>query len=110
MKRKNIYILPVALLFSILPSSLVFAEVSDEPKKLEEFFAMFGNISQYLFPIAALVSFVFIVVGGYMWIVAAGDPARIKQAQGTLTWAIIGLVLTLMSIAIVEVIKNFLGV
>jgi hypothetical protein len=30
----------------------------------------------------ALIAFVFIVMGGYMWIVSGGDPSRVKQAQG----------------------------
>lgn len=33
-----------------------------------------------------------LVYAGYMWMIAAGDPQKIKMAQGTITWAIIGAV------------------
>jgi hypothetical protein len=36
------------------------------------------------------------VIGAYMWMTSTGDPGKVKQAQGTLTWAIIGLIFTLM--------------
>lgn len=65
------------------------------------------KISSYLFPFAGIVCVVFIIIGGYMWITSAGDPSKIKQAQGTLTWAIIGLVFILVVVAILTVITRF---
>lgn len=45
-----------------------------------------------------------VIVGGYMWIVSGGDPARKQQAQGTLTWAVIGLVLLFLIYGILKAI------
>ena len=42
------------------------------------------------------------------WIASAGDPSKIKQAQGTLTWAIIGLVFVLVSVLVVRTVINAL--
>lgn len=36
------------------------------------------------------------VMGSFMWMTSAGDPGKIKQAQGTLTWAILGFVFFLL--------------
>ncbi len=55
-----------------------------------------------IFPLAGVICVVFIIIGGYMWIASAGDPAKVKQAQGTLTWAIIGLVFVMVSVLIVR--------
>lgn len=49
-----------------------------------------------LLPIAGLLAFVFIVYGGYMWMISGGDPEKIKRAQGTLTWSVIGLIFTIL--------------
>ncbi len=55
------------------------------------------KIVSYIFPIAGLLSVGFIIYGGYMWMVSGGDPERVKQAQGTLTWAILGLIFTVLA-------------
>jgi uncharacterized BrkB/YihY/UPF0761 family membrane protein len=36
------------------------------------------------------------LMGAYMWMTSTGDPNKVKQAQGTITWAIIGLIFTLL--------------
>ena len=66
------------------------------------------NLS-YLFPIAGLIPVIFVLIGGYMWMTSGGDPARVKQAQGTLTWALLGLGFVLLSVAILEVVTKFIS-
>ena len=44
------------------------------------------KIVSYIFPIAGLLSVGFIIYGGYMWMVS-----------GTLTWAILGLIFTVLA-------------
>ena len=63
----------------------------------------------YLFPLAGLIAVIFIIQGGYMWIISAGDPARVKQAQGTLTWAVIGLIVILIIFSVLQVILKFMS-
>jgi len=36
------------------------------------------------------------VLGSFMWMTSAGEPGKIKQAQGTLTWAVLGFVFFLL--------------
>lgn len=67
------------------------------------------NVIKLIFPIAGLVCVVFIIIGGYTWIASAGDPAKVKQAQGTLTWAIIGLVFVLIAALIISTVTDFLA-
>lgn len=86
----------------------VFAQ-EDNPKKIGELFGVLDNVFKYIFPLAGLICVVFIIIAGYMWMSAAGDPSRIKTAQGTLTWAIIGLIVVLLAVAIIEVIVKFVS-
>ena len=54
------------------------------------------TVTSKLLPIAGLLAFIFVVYVGYMWMISAGDPDKVKRAQGTLTWAIIGLIFTIL--------------
>lgn len=93
----------------LLLASPVFAD--DAPAKLTggdfSIGSVLDRIMNLIFPVAGLVCVVFIIIGGYMWIVSAGDPSKVKQAQSTLTWAIIGLVFVLIAVAIIKVITTF---
>lgn len=66
------------------------------------------KVMDIVFPVAGVICVIFIIIGGYMWIASAGDPSKVKQAQGTLTWAIIGLIFVLVSTLIVRTIVNAL--
>jgi uncharacterized membrane protein len=67
------------------------------PPRIEELFKGFDTVIEWLLPIGVIVSVVFIIIGGYMWMTSAGNPDKVKQAQGTLTWAILGLGLILLA-------------
>jgi hypothetical protein len=81
----------------------------DAPKQLGELFSRFDGILVYLVPLGVFLAVLMVVVGGYMWIASAGDPDRVKQAQGTLTWAIIGLVFILIAVLLVNTLINAIG-
>jgi len=70
---------------------------STEPPTIENLITSIDGVLEYLVPVAALVAVVFIIIGGYMWMTSAGNPDRVKQAQGTLTWAVIGLIFVLLT-------------
>jgi hypothetical protein len=86
---------------------------ADDPAKLFSGSVSFGSIldrgMQIAFYLAGGVCVVFIIMGGYMWMISAGDPSKVKQAQGTLTWAVIGLVIILLAVVILKVITTFIG-
>lgn len=89
MQRKNIlktlFVLPVLSLFISSVSAATPPEFGGLGDVLDKGVEIFFS---FVFIAAAVM----IVFGGYMWIISAGDPQRIKTAQGTLTWAVIGLI------------------
>lgn len=91
----------------------VFAQESTPPAYLFSGDTSIGeviaNVVTILFSAAGGVCVIFIIIGGYMWIVSSGDPSKVKQAQGTLTWAVIGLIVILVAVAALRVLTNFLG-
>jgi cytochrome bd-type quinol oxidase subunit 2 len=59
--------------------------------------------------IAGFLSVVFIFFGGISFILSGGDEAKIKQAVGTIRYAIIGLVVTMLAVVIVVIVGNAMG-
>ncbi len=51
---------------------------------------------------AALLCIVFIFIGGISFILSGGNEEKVKQAVGTIRYAIIGLVVVVISVALVN--------
>ena len=60
--------------------------------------------------LAALVSFIFLVLGGIRWITSGGDKEGTAKAQGTITAALIGLVIVFAAWAIIRLLQTFFGI
>lgn len=103
--------------FSISSPSLLYATPYVDPpesKPPELSGEMFENILndvvyRYIFPIGGLICFGFIVKGGYMWMMSSGDPDKVKEAQGTLTWSVIGLVFVILARLLMDVILDIIA-
>ncbi len=63
----------------------------------------------YAIIIAGFLSVVFIFIGGISFILSGGDEGKIKQAVGTIRYAIIGLIITVLSVVIVGTVGRALG-
>lgn len=63
------------------------------------------NVVQWLIVAAGYIAVYFIAWGGFKYIIAAGEPDKIKSAKDTLVNSIIGLVIVLASVAIVRTIQ-----
>ena len=59
--------------------------------------------------IGGFLAFIAIIIGGFKYITARGDPKAVAGAQATLTWAIIGLVLIIGAWLVLLFIANFTG-
>lgn len=71
---------------------------------------IFTNIVQDLVGFAGIALFIMLLVGGFRYITAGGDPKAVDAAQKTITYAIMGLVLILASYLILVLIKLITGV
>lgn len=68
------------------------------------------NIVNLLIILAIILAFFFLIWGGIKWITSAGDKQGLANAKGTITYALIGLVLAFLSLAILAFITNFFQV
>ncbi len=59
---------------------------------------------------AGTVTIAFIIVAAYQLLTSAGDPKKVQSAKGTLTYAIIGLVVVLLAFFVINFIAFSTGV
>lgn len=64
----------------------------------------------YALIIAGVLSVVFIFIGGISFILSGGNDEKIKTAVGTIRYAIIGLIITVLAGVIVEAVGGALGI
>lgn len=65
-----------------------------------------GSILTIVFTAAGLLAVIFIIVGGVKYILSGGDSSGIKSAKETITYAIVGLIVTLVAFGIVNYITT----
>mgnify|MGYP001581108587 CR=1 FL=1 len=71
--------------------------------------AVFQNIVFAALAFAGAVAVFFVIYAGIRYITSRGDPKAVEGAKNTLTWAIIGLVVIVLSFLIIQFIAAFTG-
>jgi Ca2+/H+ antiporter len=71
---------------------------------------VFGNVVGVLLGLAGIALFIMLVIGGFKYITAGGDPKGVESAKKTLTYAIGGMVLIAAGFLILQFIHQFTGV
>lgn len=66
------------------------------------------NILSILLAVAGFIAVLFVIYGGYQYLTAGGNEKSVEAAKKILTNAIIGLVVIVLSYAILVVIENVL--
>ena len=104
-------------MFTLAPS--VYAQVSDWEASgcmvdgvptLKCFEVVFGNMLNIASSLIIVVLFIMLINGAFHYLTSLGNPEKLKKAQGTLRYAVIGLVIFLASFLILKVIDTlFLG-
>ena len=64
-----------------------------------------GKIVNPLFLILVAISTVFIIYAAYTFVTSGGDPGKTETARATLIYAIIGIVVAFLALALYNVLK-----
>jgi len=67
---------------------------------------MVGNVIKIALDMLGVVFLVLIVYGGYIWMIARGDEAKVEKAKETIINSIIGLAITLAAYGITYYVVN----
>ncbi|KKR86283.1 MAG: hypothetical protein UU32_C0018G0007 [Candidatus Woesebacteria bacterium GW2011_GWB1_41_10] len=82
----------------------------DEPAKISDLGEIFGNLVSAILGFAGIVLFILLISGGFKFITSGGDPKAVEGAKKTLTYAIGGLIVLLLSYLFLVLIKEITGV
>ena len=69
-----------------------------------------SNVIKIILVAAALIAFIYLVLGGIKWITSGGDKEKTAVAQSTLTAALVGLVIVFAAWAIIRLLEVFFGI
>ncbi len=69
-----------------------------------------GNVISWLLVFAGIVALIIIIISGFKFVTSGGEAKQAEGARKTLTYSIIGLIVILLSFAIVAFIARTTGV
>lgn len=100
-----IFLSTFALLLFCSPA-LVFAQ---DPAPLSALNSVFGTLLSSVITLVGAASLIMLLAGGFQYFSAGGDKEGAARAQRTLTYAVIGLILTASAYMILSLLGTFLG-
>ncbi|MBI5619504.1 hypothetical protein HY950_00920 [Candidatus Gottesmanbacteria bacterium] len=70
---------------------------------------LFANLVRSIVALAGIALFIMLLVAGFKFLFSAGDQKKLEEAKGTLTNAVIGLVVIVGAYLILRIIGAFTG-
>jgi cbb3-type cytochrome oxidase subunit 3 len=71
---------------------------------------LIANVIAIVIFLAALLVFIFLLIGGLQWILSGGDKAAAQAARDRITSALVGLVIIVAAFALMLIIERVFGV
>ncbi len=78
--------------------------------KITEIGSLISAVVGTMLILAALITFIYLILGGIQWITSGGDKTAMEAARNKITHAIVGLVIVGSAWAIMALVQNFLGI
>lgn len=76
-------------------------------------FTSFGDVATtvvtILMGISGSIAIILIIIAGIKFVTSGGDPKKLAAAQATITYAIIGIAVTVLAFIILAALQEFLG-
>jgi hypothetical protein len=84
--------------------------VVDEAATIRCLEPLFKNVVQGVVALVGIALFIMILNSGFRYLTSAGDPKKLEAARGSLTNAVVGVVLIAVGYLILKTIEIFTGV
>jgi len=109
--KKIIFPLVILLAVVALQAGPAFAASIEfgNPVSASDLSTLLTNIMSYLKKIAGSIALIFIILGGILYMVSAGDKERMEKAKNTIVYAIAGFAIVVASSTFTTEIQNVLG-
>ena len=71
---------------------------------------LFESLTKAVISLGGVALFLMLLVGGFNFLFSGGDPKKLEQARGTVTQAIVGIIIMSLAYLILLTIERFTGV
>jgi len=106
------YILPVLALSMLLVMPVLGATTTFDFNpfgETKDISTLLSNIIGFLIVLSIPISMILVVYAGFLYITSAGNEDKIKTAQKTLIWALVGFAVVLIASSVPAIIQEFLS-
>lgn len=74
----------------------------------DQIFTILSSIVGYVYKAFFIVAILFILIAAFSFLNAKGDPTKIESAKKQITWAVVAIVIALLSVGASQIINSFL--
>lgn len=82
--------------------------VMNNPSAYNSIQEVVGGVSNWILSVAAAITILFLIIGGIYYITAAGDEKQMGEGKKIINYAVIGLVIILISYSLVLTINEII--
>jgi hypothetical protein len=72
-------------------------------------FGIMDSIVAKSWVVFAVIAVMCFLVAGALFLIAQGDPAKLKTARAAFMWGVVGVVVGIISYSIISLVGNFIG-
>lgn len=95
-------LLVLFLFVSLLSPLMVQGVEIPNPLKANNFWELIGYLIDFIFYLAIVISPIMIIIAGFYFITAMGEPEKINAAKKIILWTLIGLLVVICAKGIVN--------
>ena len=85
------------------------ARANGMPAELVGVNGVFTKITNTILYAVGIISVIMLIYGGLRYVISGGDSKKVTDAKNTIMYAIIGLIIAILSYAIVNFVINAIG-
>ncbi|MDI6602528.1 MAG: hypothetical protein QME57_00195 [Patescibacteria group bacterium] len=102
--------LPFLIFLGLALPLSVLAITLPNPVEAKTFGELINNIINFIFNIALAIVPLMIVIAGFYFVTAGGDPEQIKKAKDLIFYTVVGFIIILLARGVIELLKQTLTI
>lgn len=112
--KKLAYRLSGAVALSAATVQVAFAQVTNphvpNPVRGSSFGEILGDVINALLLFAGAVAVLFLIIGGFRYVISQGNEQQVEAAKKTILYAVLGLIIIFIAFVLTRLIQQYLGV